>query len=506
MATCGLRIDLSRHLVTQAIRNALDDYAKAVQLPTRIEALFSAQTVNNTEQRAAMHMALRSSREPYPSVDQDLSGLVNEVNQRLRAFVERVRDGSIVGHTGKTFRSVVNIGIGGSDLGPRLVCDALEESATLSAHFVSNLDRLNLDRVLGKVDAESTLFIIASKSFGTQETLSNARSAREWLVRELGDESAVAAHFIALSTNEQRVVEFGIARERMFGFWDWVGGRFSLWSVIGCSIALAHGWEVFAAVLRGAEEMDDHFRCAPIRENVPVQLALLQFWYSAFLGAQSHCVLTYDWALRLLPDHLQQLLMESLGKGVDRQGEAISLQSGPIVWGGAGNNGQHAYYQLLHQGTVPVPSDFIVAARSQSDDEAHDLAVIANAIAQADTLAHGRTLTAAADSLRSQGKTDEEVERLAPHLVMPGGQPSTVILYETLSPQLLGAIIAMYEHIVYAHSVLIDINAFDQWGVELGKIVASEYEKDLRAGSVSPQRSESTRELLETVLAMRAVS
>jgi glucose-6-phosphate isomerase len=405
----------------------------------------------------------------------DVMPEVQRVLAQMRAFSDSVRDGSWVGHTGKAITDVVNIGIGGSDLGPVMVTEALRPywKPGLRAHFVSNVDGTHITEVLKRVDPETTLFIVASKTFTTQETLTNARSARAWLVDALSSEAAVAKHFVALSTNADAVAEFGIDTANMFEFWEWVGGRYSLWSAIGLSIAVVIGMERFEELLGGAYEADEHFRSAPPAENIPMLMALLGIWYQNFFGASSHAVLPYDQYLHRFAAYLQQADMESNGKSASRDGEAVDgYTTGPIVWGEPGTNGQHAFYQLIHQGTHLIPCDFIVSARSQNPIGEHHAILVANCIAQAEALMRGKTPEEARAELEASGLSAERVEELVPHKTFPGNRPSNTFMMEKLTPHALGRLIALYEHKIFVQGVIWNIYSFDQWGVELGKQLA----------------------------------
>ncbi len=492
---CGLRVDFAKHVVDERAIDLLVRLAEEADLVAWRDACFEGEKVNTTEGRAALHTALRNRSERPVRVDeQDVMPGVRSVLTAMRAFVGDVREGRWTGFTGKRIRDVVNIGIGGSDLGPAMAATALEAHwpKDLRGHFVSNLDGAQLAGVLAGLDPERTLFVIASKTFSTQETLTNARSARAWLTHALGDDAAVAHHFVAVSTHAERVREFGIDPQNMFVFWDWVGGRYSLWSAVGLSVALLAGMEAFEAMLAGAFAMDEHFRSAPLRDNLPVILGLLGVWYVDFFDAASHVVLPYDWALRLLPAHLQQLEMESNGKRVTRDGTPVDQATCPIVWGGPGNNGQHAYYQLLHQGTRMVPADVLVALESQASLPHHQAAVLSNAFAQTEALMRGRTEEEAFAEMVARGLSEAEARRLAPHKAMPGNRPTTTIGYERLTPEILGALVALYEHKVFVQSVLWRDNAFDQWGVELGKKLAGTILEELEAGPPRPHDPSTT--------------
>jgi glucose-6-phosphate isomerase len=422
---------------------------------------------------------------------------VRRVLAQMRDFTTAVRDGSWVGHTGRAITDIVNIGIGGSDLGPVMVTEALRPywKAGLRAHFVSNVDGTHLAEVLRRVEPETTLFIVASKTFTTQETLANARSARAWLVERLGAEDSVAKHFVALSTNRGAVVEFGIDPDNMFEFWDWVGGRYSLWSAIGLSIATVIGMDYFEALLEGAHEADEHFRTTPLFENIPVLMAMLGVWYHNFFGAASHAVLPYDQYLHRFPAYLQQADMESNGKTASRDGAIIvDYTTGPIVWGEPGTNGQHAFYQLLHQGTHLVPCDFIVPAKSHNPRGEHHDILVANCIAQAEAMMRGKTAEEARAELAGAGMADDAVEALVPHKTFAGNRPSNTFMMDELTPHTLGRLIALYEHKIFVQGVVWNIHSFDQWGVELGKQLAKVILPEL--GGVDGEHDGSTEQLI----------
>lgn len=475
VAACGLFLDFSKNRIVDDTLTALLALAQEAQLAEWIERMFAGEKVNNTEDRAALHVALRyRSPGSFPSASYDVMPEVRDVLARMRRFADSVARGEWVGYTGKPVRAIVNIGIGGSDLGPAMVCRALSAYAQggMKGYFVSNLDSTQLTGVLHELDPQTTLFIVASKTFTTQETLTNARSAREWLVAKAG-EQAVSKHFAAVSTRPDRTSEFGIDPANVFEFWDWVGGRYSLWSAIGLSIATLIGMDRFEELLAGGHDMDQHFRSAPWSQNMPVLLGLLGIWYRDFFQAQTQVVLPYDYALRDFPDYLQQLEMESNGKRVSRAGEPLDYPTGAIIWGGPGNNGQHAFYQLMHQGTVLVPADFIVPMRSQYPLPGHEEAMLSNALAQAEALMRGRPEAAARAAAVAAGFLGERLEAHFPHRVLPGNQPTNTLVYERLTPRVLGALIALYEHKVFVQSVCWGINPFDQWGVELGKEMAA---------------------------------
>ncbi|MCG7276060.1 glucose-6-phosphate isomerase [Corynebacterium singulare] len=471
-----LHVDLSKNLIDEEVVAKLVDLARAADVEGRRDAMFGGEHLNNTEDRAVLHTALRLPVEKDLSVDgQDVAADVHEVLGRMRDFATALRSGTWLGHTGHTIKKVVNIGIGGSDLGPAMAAKALRsyEVAGISADFVSNVDPADLAATLDGLDAGSTLFIVASKTFTTQETLANAHAARRWLIEQFdGDESAVAKHFVAVSTNAEKVAEFGIDTQNMFGFWNWVGGRYSVDSAIGLSLMCTIGPLDFMRFLEGFHAMDEHFRTAPLEQNVPVLMGLLGVWYSNFFGAQTHAVLPYSEDLGRFPAYLQQLTMESNGKSVRRDGTAVTTGTGEIYWGEPGTNGQHAFFQLMHQGTRLIPADFIGFARPKEDfptadgtGSMHDL-LMGNFFAQTKVLAFGKT----AEEIAAEGVDPAVV----PHKVMPGNRPTTTILAEELTPQTLGALIALYEHIVFTQGIIWDINSFDQWGVELGKQQAND--------------------------------
>jgi glucose-6-phosphate isomerase len=473
----GFLLDYSKNFITHETVDLLLELAKKVQLEQSINSLFSGEKVNNTEQRAALHTALRNrSNTPIKVDGKNIMPDINKVLVKMQQFTEQVRNGKWRGYTGKPIESIVNIGIGGSDLGPAMVTKALKayHHPRLKAYFVSNVDATHLSNTLATLDPETTLFIIASKTFTTQETLLNAHSARRWLIKHLGEEQAVAKHFVAISTAKQKVIEFGIDPINMFEFWDWVGGRYSLWSAIGLPIAIMIGMDQFEELLDGAHKLDQHFQNTELANNLPVLLGLLEVWYSSFFGVRTQAVLPYDYSLELFPAYLQQLAMESLGKRVTRDGKNIDYPTCPIIWGSAGNNGQHAFYQLLHQGTQLIPADFIIAIESQNDLNGHQDAVLSNALGQTHALMMGRSANQTQlQILKREDKNLEQLINQVPHRVFLGDQPSNSLVYQKLTPSILGKLIALYEHKVFVESVCWNLNPFDQWGVELGKQVAN---------------------------------
>ncbi|SCL33847.1 glucose-6-phosphate isomerase [Micromonospora rhizosphaerae] len=465
-----LYVDYSKNLVTDETLGLLTALADRVRLTDRIAAMFSGQHINSTEDRAVLHTALRLPRDAKLVVDgQDVVADVHRVLDRMSAFAERVRSGTWRGHTGERITTVVNIGIGGSDLGPMMAYEALKayRGAGITCRFVSNIDPTDIHDKTTDLDPASTLFIVVSKTFSTQETLANANQARRWLLAALdADESAVARHFVAVSTNEQRVRDFGIDPENMFGFWDWVGGRYSLPSAVGLSVMLAIGPERFREMLAGYHAVDEHFRTTPVERNIPALLGLLNVWYTDFLDAQTHAVLPYSQYLHRFPAYLQQLTMESNGKSVALDGKPVGYRTGEIFWGEPGTNGQHAFYQLIHQGTLLIPADFIAFSRPNHDlGDMHDL-FMSNFFAQTAALAFGRT--------REQVEAEGTAPDVVPHRVMPGNHPTTSIIAPKLTPSTLGQLIALYEHIVFTEGTVWNINPFDQWGVELGKVMANQ--------------------------------
>ena len=471
-----LLVDFSKQRITAETMDLLRDLARQAGVAERRAAQFAGEHVNVTEDRAALHMALRNAPDRPMAVDgRDVMPDVTQVLERMESFVAAVRDGAWRGAGGKLIADVVNIGIGGSDLGPAMAVQALAPfvDRERSFHFVSNIDDAALAPVLARCRPETTLFVVVSKTFTTQETLANARAARTWLTAALG-EAAVARHFVAVSTNREGVADFGIDPANMFGFWDWVGGRYSLWSAVGLAIALAIGFARFREFLAGGHEMDEHFRTAPLEANLPATLALLDIWNGNFLGARAHAVLPYDQNLARLPAYLQQLVMESNGKGVTADGRPVDWATAPVLFGEPGTNGQHAFYQLLHQGTQAVPADFLAAAESLTPIGEHHALLLANCLAQSAALMKGRTAAEARAGLKAQGLSGPELESALPHRVFSGGRPSTTILYRRLDPRTLGRLIALYEHKVFVEGVVWRIDSFDQWGVELGKQLAKE--------------------------------
>ncbi|MEM7115477.1 MAG: glucose-6-phosphate isomerase [Chloroflexota bacterium] len=472
----SLLFDYSKNRITTRTMELLHNLVRQAGLETARDAMFSGKKINTTEDRAVLHTALRNrSNRPILVDGEDVMPKVNAVLAQMRRFSEAVRSGEWKGFSGKAMTDVVNIGIGGSDLGPKMVVQALKPYGhlRLNSHFVSNIDGSDLAETLKQVDPETTLFLIASKTFTTQETMTNARSARDWLLAAAGgDETAVAKHFVALSTNAEQVAAFGIDTANMFAFWDWVGGRYSLWSAIGLSIALAIGMDNFEALLAGAHKVDEHFRTAPLEENIPVVMAALGIWYNNFWGAQSHAILPYDHYLQYFSAYFQQGDMESNGKQVTKEGEAVTHETGPIIWGQPGTNGQHAFYQLIHQGTKLIPADFLAAAQSHNPLGDHHSILLSNFFAQTEALMQGRTTEEARAELAATGLADEALEQLANAKTFTGNRPTNSILYQKLTPETLGMLIALYEHKIFTQGIVWQINSYDQWGVELGKVLA----------------------------------
>jgi len=498
LEAAGIHADFSKHLVTDETLALLLALAEAVDLPGWIGRMFRGAAINNTEQRAVLHVALRNRGGRPIAVDgSDVMPGVEQVLGQMGRFAARVRNGEWLGYTGRRITDVVNIGIGGSNLGPLMVCEALRfyQNPELRVHFVSNVDGTAIAETLKGLDPATTLFIVASKTFTTQETLTNAQTARRWCVDALGDSAAVARHFVAVSTARAQVEAFGIDPANMFAFWDWVGGRYSLWSAIGLPIAVAVGMERFLELLAGAHAMDEHFRTAPLARNLPVTVALLGVWYRDFHGAATHAVLPYDQYLKYLPAYLQQADMESNGKGVTRDGEPVGCDTGPVVWGEPGTDGQHAFYQLIHQGTQLIPVDFIAPLHSHNPIGDHHAKLLANCLAQAEALMRGKTAAEARAELEAAGADAATVERLLPHKVFPGNRPSTTLLVDRLTPERLGALIALYEHRIFVQGVIWGVNSFDQWGVELGKQLAGTILRELEGGA-SAAHDASTADLV----------
>jgi glucose-6-phosphate isomerase len=502
----NILFDYSKNRITEKTLSLLFDLARQAGLPTRIEEMFRGQKINTTEDRAVLHIALRNrSNNPIYVDGQDVMPEVNHVLAKMRSFSQSVRSGEWKGSTGKAITDLVNIGIGGSDLGPKMVCEALKPYSNphLHVHFVSNVDGTDLAETLKLLKPETTLFLVASKTFTTQETMTNAHSARKWLIESLNDESAIANHFAAMSTNTEAVKKFGINPENMFEFWDWVGGRYSLWSAIGLSIAVDLGFDRFEELLSGAHQVDNYFKSTPFEQNIPVIMGLLGIWYSNFFGAQSHAILPYDQYLLYFPTYFQQGDMESNGKSVTRQGEPVNYSTGPVIWGQPGTNGQHAFYQLIHQGTRLVPCDFLAAAQSQNPLGEHHPILLSNYLAQTEALMKGKTTAEARQELMAEGYVGEKLELLAAAKTFEGNHPTNSFLYPKLTPKVLGSLIALYEHKIFTQGVIWDINSFDQMGVELGKQLAKKILPELSGDKAATTHDSSTNGLIGTIKRLR---
>jgi glucose-6-phosphate isomerase len=498
----NLLLDYSKNRITKKTMALLLDLAEQAQLTEQIEAMFSGQKINNTEGRAVLHVALRAgAAADHPPILVDGSDVLPEVRRvlaKMRQFSTAVRSGEWRGYTGKPITDIVNIGIGGSDLGPKMVTLALTpyHQAGLRAHFVSNVDGTDIAETLKQLNPETALFLIASKTFTTQETMTNAHTARAWFLRHAQDEAAIARHFAALSTNRAAVEKFGIDPDNMFEFWDWVGGRYSLWSAIGLPIVLMIGMDRFEELLAGGRAIDDHFRTAPLAKNMPVILALLGIWYNNFWDAQSHAILPYDQYLARFPAYFQQGDMESNGKGVTKSGQRVDYSTGPIIWGEPGTNGQHAFYQLIHQGTKLVPCDFLAPVESHNPLGEHHPILIANFLAQTEALMKGKTADEVRAELTAQGISGEDLEVLVASKTFTGNRPSNTLFFQKLTPFMLGMLIALYEHKIFTQGVIWQINSFDQMGVELGKVLAKAIEPELQGDGPVDTHDSSTNGLI----------
>lgn len=499
-------VDYSKNLITEETLKLLVDLAKETDLRSAIDAMFNGDKINMTEGRSVLHVALRNrSDRPIESDGKDVMPEVNAVLAKMKGFCEKITSGEWKGYTGKAIQHVVNIGIGGSDLGPVMITEALRPYKNhLQMHFVSNVDGTHIAETLKKIDPETTLFLVASKTFTTQETMTNALTARDWFINIAGDKAHVAKHFAALSTNGKAVAEFGIDTNNMFEFWDWVGGRYSSWSAIGMPIALSVGFENFEALLQGAFEMDMHFATASYEQNVPVLLALIGLWYNNFYGAESEAILPYDQYMHRFPAYFQQGNMESNGKYVDRNGKPVDYQTGPIIWGEPGTNGQHAFYQLIHQGTKLIPCDFLAPAISHNPIGDHHPKLLANFFAQTEALAFGKSKEEVEAEFLAAGKTLEQVKDLVPFKVFEGNRPTNSILFKSLTPKTLGALIAMYEHKIFVQGAIWNIFSFDQWGVELGKQLANKILPELGNNEAVTSHDCSTNGLINTWKAWKA--
>ncbi len=503
-----LLLDYSKNLVTQETMSLLFALARQSGVEAWRDRMFSGEKINCTERRAVLHTALRTALDaghaPITVDGQDVLPGVRRVMDKMRAFSTSVREGVWRGYSGKAITDVVNIGIGGSFLGPLMVCRALQPyCGRVKVHFVSNVDSTDLAENLATLDPETTLFIVASKTFTTQETLMNARSARDWFLRSAADAKHIARHFVALSTNAGEVAAFGIDVANMFEFSDWVGGRYSLWSAIGLPIAIAVGMDHFEELLRGAYEMDTHFRTAPLEQNMPVILALLGVWYNNFHNVSTYALLAYDQTLEHFVPYFQQADMESNGKRVDRDGVPVDYPTGPILWGGIGTNGQHAYFQIIHQGTQTVPADFIAPVQAFHPVGEHHATLLSNFFAQTEALMRGKTEAEAREELRQAGTEAKAIEALLPHKVFVGNKPTNSILFEKLTPHTLGRLIALYEHKIFVQGIIWNINSYDQWGVELGKQLASHILTELRGGAEVATHDSSTNGLIHHYNALK---
>ena len=498
-------VDYSKNRITEETLAKLQDLAKECDLAGAIKSMFSGEKINRTENRAVLHVALRNrSNTPILVDGKDVMPEVNAVLEKMKTFSEAIISGEWKGYTGKAITDVVNIGIGGSDLGPYMVTEALRPYKNhLNMHFVSNVDGTHIAEVLKKVNPETTLFLVASKTFTTQETMTNAHSARDWFLKAAGDEKHVAKHFTALSTNAKAVGEFGIDTANMFEFWDWVGGRYSLWSAIGLSIVLSIGFDNFVELLSGAHAMDKHFSTTPAEKNLPVLLALIGIWYNNFFGAETEAILPYDQYMHRFAAYFQQGNMESNGKYVDRNGKVVDYQTGPIIWGEPGTNGQHAFYQLIHQGTKMVPCDFIAPAITHNPLSDHHQKLLSNFFAQTEALAFGKSREVVEQEYRDQGKDPATLDYVVPFKVFEGNRPTNSILLREITPFSLGALIALYEHKIFTQGVILNIFTFDQWGVELGKQLANRILPELKDDKEISSHDSSTNGLINRYKAWR---
>ncbi len=498
--------DYSKNLVSEKTRQLLLQLAEECQVKDAIGAMFSGEKINETEGRAVLHVALRNfSKQTFFADGKDVMPEVKKVLRKMKNFCEAVHSGEHRGYTGKRIKYIVNIGIGGSDLGPLMVTEALKPYwvADIQTYFVSNVDGTHIAETLKKVKPERTLFLIASKTFTTQETMTNAHTAREWFLKKAKDEKHIAKHFAALSTNETEVVKFGIDKKNMFEFWDWVGGRYSLWSAIGLSIALTIGYKNFEQLLKGAHESDNHFRDTTFDKNIPVMMALVGLWYTNFFGAQTEAILPYDQYMHRFSAYFQQGNMESNGKSTDRNGNPLNYKSGPVIWGEPGTNGQHAFYQLIHQGTLLIPCDFIAPAQSHNPIGDHHLKLLSNFFAQTEALMNGKTQEEAKAELEKIGMKEDKIARLLPFKVFSGNRPTNSFLLQKITPYSLGQLIALYEHKIFVQGVIWNIFSFDQWGVELGKQLANKILPELENDKIISDHDSSTNGLINYYKKMR---
>ncbi len=501
-----LLLDYSKNIITDTTLQLLLDLAREAKVLEHAASMFNGDKINFTENRSVLHVALRNrSNRPILSERKDVMPGVNKVLAHMREFSDKVRSGGWKGYTGKPITDIINIGIGGSDLGPVMATEALKPYAAdnLKMHFVSNIDGTQLAETLKLLDPETALFIVASKTFTTQETLTNARSSRDWFLASAKSEAAVAKHFVAVSTSTKEVKAFGIDPANMFGFWDWVGGRYSLWSAIGLPIALAIGMDHFEAMLAGGHAMDEHFRNTPVEKNLPVIMGLLGIWYGDFFDAQSHAVLPYDQYLHRFPAYLQQLDMESNGKRVRRDKKTVDYSTGPVLWGEPGTNGQHSFYQLIHHGTKIIPADFLAPAQSHNPISDHHPILLSNYFAQTEALMKGKTDAEVRAELVAAGFSGRKLEQLLPHKVFPGNRPTNSLLFKKLDPATLGALIVLYEHKIFVQGTIWGINSFDQWGVELGKQLAQKIQPELKGDTAVTSHDVSTNGLVNYYKAQR---
>ena len=498
--------DYSKNIITEKTVTLLLQLAIECGLKQAIEAMFNGDAINATEERSVLHTALRNfSKQPVLAQGNDVMPAVKKVLRKMNKFCDAIHSGDHRGYTGKRIKYIVNIGIGGSDLGPLMVTEALKpyQAEDIESYFVSNIDGTHIAETLKKVVPERTLFLIASKTFTTQETMTNAHTAREWFLKKAKHEKHIASHFIALSTNEKEVVKFGIDKNNMFEFWDWVGGRYSLWSAIGLSIALATGFKNFEQLLRGAYQSDLHFRNTPFEKNIPVLMGLIGIWYTNFYGSQSEAILPYDQYMRRFAAYFQQGNMESNGKSTDRNGVAVNYHTGPVIWGEPGTNGQHAFYQLIHQGTLLIPCDFIAPAQSHNPIGDHHQKLLSNFFAQTEALMNGKTEEQARKELESQGLGDEHIANLLPYKIFTGNRPTNSFLVKKITPFTLGQLIAFYEHKIFTQGVVWNIYSFDQWGVELGKQLANKILPELAENDQVANHDSSTNGLINAYKKMR---
>lgn len=502
----NILVDYSKNIIDQETFKLLLEIAAEVDLKSAITAMFAGEAINETENRAVLHIALRNqTNQPVYWEGQDVMPEVNAVLDQMEKFSEAIISGSWKGYTGKQIKHIVNIGIGGSDLGPVMVTEALKhyQKPHIRVHFVSNVDGTHITETLKKCEPETTLFMIASKTFTTQETMTNAHSARKWFLAHAQDDVHIKKHFVAISTNRKDVEEFGIDSDNMFRFWDWVGGRYSLWSSIGLSIACTIGFDHYKDLLAGAHAMDNHFKSSPFDENIPVILALVGIWYNNFFGAETEAILPYDQYMHRFPAYFQQGNMESNGKYVGRDGQPVIYQTGPIIWGEPGTNGQHAFYQLIHQGTKLIPCDFLAPAQSHNPLGDHHLKLLSNFFAQTEALMNGKSEQEVIAELKNAGKSKGEISRLTPFKVFAGNQPTNSILFAKLTPRTLGSLIAMYEHKIFVQGVIWNIFSFDQWGVELGKQLAKKILPELESETLISSHDASTNGLINAYKKMR---